>query len=120
MLASAQCVCVYVCACVFRSAKSHELNERSSRSHCLVKVAWMHHKRRLHVLFVDLAGSERVLKSGVQGMRLAEVCSIDALCVCFVCSVCVCLCLFFMCFVCVCAFCVCVCVCMLWAAADHT
>jgi hypothetical protein len=60
-----------------RSAGSHQLNARSSRSHCLV---------RLHVdsggggggggvllqrqfWFVDLAGSERTQKSGVSGQR---------------------------------------------------
>ena len=62
-----------------RSAGSHQLNARSSRSHCLV---------RLHVdsgsgggggsggvllqrqfWFVDLAGSERTRKSGVSGQR---------------------------------------------------
>ena len=66
-----------------RSAHSHKLNDRSSRSHCLV---------RLHVasgggrggllvqkqfLFVDLAGSERTQKSGVSGQRLAEATQIN-------------------------------------------
>jgi len=60
-----------------RSSKSHDLNDRSSRSHCLVKVSWMHKKRRLHMLFVDLAGSERVLKSKVQGQRLIEAAKIN-------------------------------------------
>lgn len=60
-----------------RSAKSHDLNDRSSRSHCLVKVSWMHKKRQLQMLFVDLAGSERVLKSKVEGQRLAEAAKIN-------------------------------------------
>lgn len=67
-----------------RSAHSHKLNDRSSRSHCLL---------RLHVasgggrgggllvqkqfLFVDLAGSERTQKSGVSGQRLAEATQIN-------------------------------------------
>ena len=52
-----------------RSARSHAVNDRSSRSHCLVRV---HRQRRTsagvqtaHLLLADLAGSERMLKSGM-------------------------------------------------------
>eukprot|EP00438_Fugacium_kawagutii_P025907 Skav235915 [mRNA] locus=scaffold3781:50741:54785:+ [translate_table: standard] len=46
-----------------RSAQSHALNHRSSRSHCLITLSL----RQIDVVFVDLAGSERVGKSGVSG-----------------------------------------------------
>lgn len=60
-----------------RSAKGHDLNERSSRSHCLVRVSWLLGKRRVNVLFVDLAGSERVGKSGSTGQRQIEAAKIN-------------------------------------------
>lgn len=53
-----------------RSAQSHALNHRSSRSHCLITLSLrqIDAKGKLQagqVVFVDLAGSERVGKSGV-------------------------------------------------------
>ena len=66
-----------------RTAKSHLLNDRSSRSHCLVKV----HVRskggggtpRLSTfLFVDLAGSERVDRTGAEGDAFTEAQSINS------------------------------------------
>lgn len=53
-----------------RSAQSHALNHRSSRSHCLITLSLrqIDAKGKLQagqVVFVDLAGSERVWKSGV-------------------------------------------------------
>eukprot|EP00434_Breviolum_minutum_P013383 symbB.v1.2.011791.t2/scaffold800.1/size161415/3 len=53
-----------------RSAQSHALNHRSSRSHCLINLSLrqIDAKGNLQagqVVFVDLAGSERVGKSGV-------------------------------------------------------
>ena len=68
-----------------RTAKSHHLNERSSRSHCLVK---LHIKRRSDdggkgvrmstFLFVDLAGSERINRTGAEGSAKAEAQSINS------------------------------------------
>mmetsp|Transcript_31132 Transcript_31132/g.79931 ORF Transcript_31132/g.79931 Transcript_31132/m.79931 type:complete len:332 (+) Transcript_31132:74-1069(+) len=60
-----------------RVAKSHNLNDRSSRSHCLVKVhitklVGNGKVQKLQFLFVDLAGSERILKTGVSGMAEKE------------------------------------------------
>lgn len=60
-----------------RIAHSHKLNDRSSRSHCLVKMHITIRKQRGKVakqtfLFVDLAGSERIVKSGVEGQRQME------------------------------------------------
>ena len=53
---------------VTRTAKSHLLNNRSSRSHCLVKVtAKGSDGQNITLLFVDLAGSERVSKTGATG-----------------------------------------------------
>ena len=56
-----------------RTAAGHNLNARSSRSHCLVTV---HVTRvaggrvsRKQFLFADLAGSERISKSGVEGLE---------------------------------------------------
>jgi len=51
-----------------RSAKSHSLNERSSRSHCLITITLQQVREYLyvsHLVFADLAGSERVSDSGV-------------------------------------------------------
>ena len=56
-----------------RASASHDLNERSSRSHCLVTVhvistvgsKTVHNK----CLLVDLAGSERIAKSKVEGVE---------------------------------------------------
>ena len=68
-----------------RTAKSHHLNQRSSRSHCLVK---LHIKRRSDdgakgvrmstFLFVDLAGSERINRTGSEGSAKAEAQSINS------------------------------------------
>jgi len=55
-----------------RTALGHQLNARSSRSHCLVTLNITQHvgskvtKRQF--LFADLAGSERIAKSGVEGV----------------------------------------------------
>ena len=55
-----------------RVAHSHALNDRSSRSHCLIRVNCTKidkagKKAKRVFLFVDLAGSERISKSGVTG-----------------------------------------------------
>ena len=68
-----------------RRAAGHKLNDRSSRSHCLVRLhltssassgsSKSKGKRlvlRRQFLFVDLAGSERMHKSGVKGERATE------------------------------------------------
>ena len=60
-----------------RTAKSHALNDRSSRSHCLVKIHLVRKTAggptKVTLLFVDLAGSERTKKTGVEGQAKAEV-----------------------------------------------
>ena len=69
-----------------RSAHSHKLNDRSSRSHCLVRLEIASGGGRggggvlvrKQFLFVDLAGSERTRKSGVEGQRLAEATQINS------------------------------------------
>ena len=52
-----------------RSAKSHSLNERSSRSHCLITITLQQVRNEMvcssYLVFADLAGSERVSDSGV-------------------------------------------------------
>jgi hypothetical protein len=64
-----------------RASQSHNLNERSSRSHCLVTlhldVTVGLGVRHLVFTFVDLAGSERIKKSGVQGRRQEEAMGIN-------------------------------------------
>eukprot|EP00605_Chrysophyceae_sp_TOSAG23-4_P001683 GSChrysophyteH1.ASY1.ANO1.1849.1 assembled CDS len=67
-----------------RTAKSHLLNDRSSRSHCLVKlhvtcVEDKGHKslRMPTIMFVDLAGSERVKRTGAGGETLGEAQAIN-------------------------------------------
>jgi hypothetical protein len=60
-----------------RAATGHLLNERSSRSHCLVRVSWMCNGKKVSFLFVDLAGSERIAKSGVSGQRQLEAAQIN-------------------------------------------
>jgi hypothetical protein len=65
-----------------RSAAGHALNDRSSRSHCIVR---LHSSRTLSdgqirsqkFTFVDLAGSERTRKSGVKGQRMSEAIGIN-------------------------------------------
>ena len=65
-----------------RQHVGHALNDRSSRSHCLVhlRVAVTRgskvHRRQL--LFVDLAGSERILKSRVEGAARDQAIMINA------------------------------------------
>ena len=53
-----------------RSSKSHALNERSSRSHCIFTLKCTQRNgsnlKQSRFLFVDLAGSERVNKSGAK------------------------------------------------------
>jgi uncharacterized protein YggU (UPF0235/DUF167 family) len=71
-----------------RRAAGHRLNDRSSRSHCLVRlhVTQLGQGRgslrekvvRRQFLFVDLAGSERTLKSGAGGERLVEAKQINS------------------------------------------
>ena len=65
-----------------RSAAGHNLNERSSRSHCLVRVSCTHvdgagKSAKRAFLFVDLAGSERISKSGVVGINQKEATNIN-------------------------------------------
>jgi len=74
-----------------RTAVGHLLNDRSSRSHCLVH---LHVTERVgsaarggdasavalserKLLFVDLAGSERILKSGAEGVAAAQAVAIN-------------------------------------------
>jgi hypothetical protein len=64
-----------------RTAKSHALNDRSSRSHCLVSIK-LTKKNGNKVIsskftFVDLAGSERIVKSGVTAVKAAEAKNIN-------------------------------------------
>ena len=64
-----------------RVAHSHALNDRSSRSHCLIRVHCTHiedgrSQKRLF-LFVDLAGSERIAKTEVTGARQKEAANIN-------------------------------------------
>lgn len=67
---------------VTRTAASHALNARSSRSHCLVRLhATLAEGGRLSgrtLLFVDLAGSERILKTGVEGAARAQAVAINS------------------------------------------
>mmetsp|Transcript_19487 Transcript_19487/g.22417 ORF Transcript_19487/g.22417 Transcript_19487/m.22417 type:complete len:547 (-) Transcript_19487:176-1816(-) len=59
-----------------RTTVGHNLNARSSRSHCLVHLYSVERigdkvlKKQL--LFADLAGSERILKSGVEGVAALQ------------------------------------------------
>ena len=46
-----------------RTSKSHKLNERSSRSHCVITLSIPSVSNAKYML-VDLAGSERIVKSG--------------------------------------------------------
>lgn len=66
-----------------RTAKGHLLNDRSSRSHCLVKVHLALRnvegsRTRVTLLFVDLAGSERIQRTGAEGAAMAEALSINS------------------------------------------
>mmetsp|Transcript_14715 Transcript_14715/g.42385 ORF Transcript_14715/g.42385 Transcript_14715/m.42385 type:complete len:586 (+) Transcript_14715:161-1918(+) len=67
-----------------RTSVGHALNDRSSRSHCLVNVhvalrATSSAKKmvRRKLLIVDLAGSERIAKSGVEGVARHQATSIN-------------------------------------------
>ena len=64
-----------------RNTTSHELNERSSRSHCLVSVIVVMNEggttRRTKCLLVDLAGSERIAKSKVEGVAKSQAIEIN-------------------------------------------
>ena len=61
-----------------RTSKSHLLNDRSSRSHCLVKVhAKTKDDTRVCIMFVDLAGSERVARTGATGEAKHEAQAIN-------------------------------------------
>ena len=62
-----------------RTSKSHNLNDRSSRSHCLVRVrAKTASGTFVNVTFVDLAGSERVRRTGATGDKAHEARAINA------------------------------------------
>jgi hypothetical protein len=65
-----------------RVAHGHALNDRSSRSHCLVRLRSTMTDSRGNIskqcfTFVDLAGSERTGKSGVEGQRMNEAITIN-------------------------------------------
>jgi len=62
---------------ISRSSKSHDLNERSSRSHCIVTLTKID-KYNNKFLFVDLAGSERIFKSNSTGLKETEAKSINS------------------------------------------
>ena len=76
-----------------RVAAAHNLNARSSRSHCLVHLHLTEHRGggfgsggagaggmvfRRQLLCVDLAGSERILKSGVEGLAQKQAVGINS------------------------------------------
>ena len=52
-----------------RTAKSHNLNDRSSRSHCVITLKLRQKSggkiKNSKFIFADLAGSERITKTGV-------------------------------------------------------
>lgn len=64
-----------------RTAKSHAINDRSSRSHCMVTLKQTIKNGNLQTqnkfIFVDLAGSERILKSKVDSLRATEAKNIN-------------------------------------------
>jgi kinesin family protein 5 len=53
---------------LLRTRQAHNINQHSSRSHCLVKLRI----KKTSFLFVDLAGSERILKSGAVGIAMNQ------------------------------------------------
>lgn len=55
-----------------RSTKCTDVNEMSSRSHCIYTFVLDSYKNTGILQFVDLAGSERISKSGVAGDTLKE------------------------------------------------
>ena len=66
---------------ITRSAKGHALNERSSRSHCIVTLELQQkagkNLRKSQFLFVDLAGSERIGKTGSVNLAAHEAKNIN-------------------------------------------
>ena len=66
---------------ITRSSKSHQINHRSSRSHCIVQLNCIKKTGKSIVksqfLFVDLAGSERVHKSGSTNLKAEEAKNIN-------------------------------------------
>ena len=64
-----------------RTAKSHAMNDRSSRSHCLVSIKQTKKSGKNAVsskfTFVDLAGSERIAKSLATEVKAAEAKNIN-------------------------------------------
>lgn len=61
-----------------RSSKSHNLNARSSRSHCIITVVLNGRTSpKGKLMMVDLAGSERIVKSGAEGMAASEAKNIN-------------------------------------------
>lgn len=66
---------------ITRSSKGHQLNHRSSRSHCVVTLKCNNKKgnmlRKSKFLFVDLAGSERIHKSGATNLKAEEAKNIN-------------------------------------------
>lgn len=65
-----------------RTVSSHALNDRSSRSHCLIRLEITSNVGgaglKQTLLFVDLAGSERIAKSGATGALAREATSINS------------------------------------------
>mmetsp|Transcript_75739 Transcript_75739/g.114078 ORF Transcript_75739/g.114078 Transcript_75739/m.114078 type:complete len:457 (+) Transcript_75739:181-1551(+) len=68
-----------------RSSKSHKMNLRSSRSHCVITLtigvsgsSTACQPSTAKFLLVDLAGSERIAKSGVTGMQEAEARNVNS------------------------------------------
>ena len=64
------------CASNRRCTKSTELNEMSSRSHCIYTFI-LQSQHNAVMQFVDLAGSEKIYKSGVTGDTLKETLHIN-------------------------------------------
>ena len=64
-----------------RTAKSHALNDRSSRSHCIVTIKQTLKRgsgvQQNKFTFVDLAGSERIKKSGVTNIAASEAMNVN-------------------------------------------
>lgn len=66
---------------ITRSCKGHQLNHRSSRSHCIVTLKCSNKKgnsmKQSRFLFVDLAGSERIHKTGATNLKAEEAKNIN-------------------------------------------